>query len=157
MAYSVMVRSIAPEDNEIIADVVDVDENDAALCPMCGADLPLDAIECPECGEPFSPEAFEYDPEKEKRRKVSKQMFWAGVILVFLGGPGIALFSWLHDVLELNFPSGYDAWTTFGWVNKLVATVGMVILVIGIVLLILSIHRERPEDIVEDQELYELT
>ena len=150
------MRSIASEDTDIIADVVDLDDSGNVLCPMCGADILADAIECQECGEPFSPEAFQYDPEKEKRQKVNKRMFWGGVILVFLGGPGIAFFSWLDDLLEINFPSGYNAWTTFGWVNKLVATVGIVILVIGIVLLILSIKRERPEDFVEDQELYEL-
>ena len=149
-----MVIGIASED-KILAEMA-VDESQTSICPMCGTDLPVDAIECSECGEPFSPEAFEYNPEKEKRQKVNKRLFWGGVILVFLGGPGIAFFSWLHDLLKINFPAGYNAWTVFGWVNKLVATVGIVILVIGIVLLILSIIRERPEDFVEDQELYEL-
>ena len=137
------------EENLVLSEKIEADD-DQSICPMCGADLSIDAIECPECGEPFSPDAFETDEEAEKAKKVNRRLFIMGVLLVLIGGPGITFGSYLHDLLKIPFPSGYDAWDTFGWVNKTVATVGIVILVIGIVLLILSISRERPEDFVED-------
>ena len=146
---------ISSEESSILTEAIEKEDESSSLCPMCGTELSIDAIECSECGEPFSPEAFETSEEDEKRGKFNKRLFWSGVILIFLGGPGISFGSWLHDLLKINFPAGYDAWSVFGWVNKMVATVGIIILVIGIVLLILSIVRERPEDFVEDQELYE--
>jgi hypothetical protein len=60
------------------------------------------------------------------------------VLLVLAGGPGIAVGSWLHDLLRI--PIGGNAFDVFGWVNRLVAAVGLVILIVGIVLLILSMR-----------------
>ena len=116
-------------------------------CPMCGESVPDDAIECPNCEEPFSPEAFEVIAEEEKK---SKLMFWVGIILVLVGGPGIALGSWLHDVLMISI-ADYDNFDSFGWANQLVSSVGIIILVIGIIMLILSLPKIRPED--EDEEI----
>ncbi len=104
---------------------------------MCGAAVPEGADECPKCEEPFTPEAFEKALEKEE--KGSKWLFISGVILVLIGGPGVALGSWLHDLLEI--PVGGDAFTVFGWLNQLVSIVGIIILVVGIILLILSLPK----------------
>jgi len=117
---------------------------------MCGEPVPTDAIECPNCEEPFSPEAFESRLEKEE--KGSKWLFWTGVILVIVGGPGVALGSWLHDWLQIPI-SDYQNFDSFGWANKLVSSVGIIILVIGIILLILSLPKIRPDD--EEEELTE--
>ena len=111
-------------------------------CPMCGESVPSDAIECPNCEEPFAPEAFETVSKEEKS---SRWLFWSGIILVIVGGPGIALGSWLHDMLQEPIVD-YDNFDSFGWANKLVSSVGIVILVIGIILLILSLPKLRPED-----------
>lgn len=124
--------------------------DDVTTCPMCGEPVPPDAIECPNCEEPFSPEAFETKPDKEE--KGSKWLFWSGVILVIVGGPGVALGSWLHDWLQIPI-ADYTNFDSFGWANKLVSTVGIIILVIGIILLILSLPKIRPED--EEEELIE--
>ena len=113
---------------------------------MCGESVPADAIECPNCEEPFSPEAFEVLAEEEKKSKIT---FWIGLILVLVGGPGIALGSWLHDVLAIPI-ADYDNFDSFGWANQLVSTVGIIILVIGIILLILSLPKIHPED--EEEE-----
>lgn len=107
------------------------------ICPMCGATVPQDAVECPSCEEPFSPDAFE---KIDKEGKRSKFMFFLGVALVLIGGLGFAGGSYLHDLLKIPIGT-YDAFDVFGWVNKLVATVGIIILVIGIVLLLLSLPR----------------
>jgi predicted nucleic acid-binding Zn ribbon protein len=117
------------------------------LCPMCGAPVPDNAVECPSCEEPFSQEAFEKKDEDVKR---SKLMFFVGVLLVLIGGPGFAGGSYLHDLLRIPIGS-YDAFEVFGWVNQLVAAVGIIILVIGIIFLLLSLPRlsKKSEEEVE--------
>ena len=120
-------------------------------CPMCGESVPANAIECPNCEEPFSPEAFE---SMAKEEKSSKWLFWSGLILVLVGGPGIALGSWLHDVLQIPI-SDYNNFDSFGWANQLVSSVGIIILVIGIIMLILSLPKLSPEDEEEEVEVEE--
>ncbi len=132
------------EDSNIIESISD----EASSCPMCGEPVPANAIECPNCEEPFSPEAFAV--KASDKDNGSKRMFWLGLILVLVGGPGIALGSWLHDVLYISI-ANYDNFESFGWANRLVSAVGIIILVVGIILLILSlpkIHEEEEETIV---------
>jgi len=66
----------------------------------------------------------------------------AGWFLVLAGGPGLALGSWLHDVLRI--PVFGDAYAVFGSLNRLFAAVGLLVLLVGIVLLILSLRIVRP-------------
>jgi len=109
-------------------------------CPSCGASVEKDATECPKCGEIFEASALQVD-EKERPRATGgreRMLFYAGVLLVLAGGPGIAVGSWLHDILHI--PLGGSAYDSFGWLNRLVAAVGLVILIVGIVLLILSMR-----------------
>jgi len=115
-----------------------------AECPSCGAEVALDAKECPSCGEIFSEELLEAAPEETdaKPSKLEKVLFFGGLALVLLGGPGIALGSWLHDVLRI--PILGDAYDEFGWLNRLFAAAGLVVLLVGIVLLILSVRLVRP-------------
>src|SRR5688572_3920860 len=107
-------------------------------CPSCGSSVDKEATECPKCGEIFEASALQVDakegPKTSGRRE--RMLFYAGVLLVLAGGPGIAVGSWLHDLLKIPIV-GY-AYDAFGWVNRLVAAVGLVILIVGIVLLILS-------------------
>ncbi len=116
-------------------------------CPTCGSTIPLDADVCPDCGEVFALEDMEVRPggeivEKGGRRE--KILFYLGVILVLIGGPGVALGSWMHDWLRIPFPSSeYDAFDVFGPVNRIVALVGLVVLIIGIVFLILSLRASK--------------
>jgi len=124
-------------------------EDESTNCPMCDAEVPMNAVECPSCGEPFSPEAFE---TRGTRTKKSRMLFISGVILVLVGGPGVALGSWLHDLLRITI-ANYDNFDSFGWANKLVSTVGIIILVIGILLLILSLPRGKTKKSVKDEEL----
>ena len=122
--------------------------DEASSCPMCGESVPANAIECPNCEEPFSPEAFENKASDEE--KGSKRLFWLGLILVLVGGPGIALGSWLHDLLNISI-ANYDNFASFGWANRLVSSVGIIILVVGIILLILSLPKLRSDD--EEEEI----
>lgn len=136
----VVVQSIATEAN-----------GQKATCPMCGAEVQKNAIECKACGEPFSPEAFVKRKTGDVKRKRSKWLFYIGVILVLIGGPGVAFGSYLHDLLKVNIWG--DNWESFGWVNVLVATVGIVILVIGIILLILSLPKLKAEESKKTEEV----
>jgi len=109
-------------------------------CPSCGASVDKEATECPKCGEIFDASALQVDakeaPKASGRRE--RLLFYAGVLLVLAGGPGIAVGSWLHDFLRI--PVGGSAFDAFGWLNRSVAAIGLVILIVGIVLLILSMR-----------------
>lgn len=117
------------------------------VCPMCGTKVPEDAEECPKCGEPFTAEALA--SATGKREKGSRTLFWTGVVLTMIGGPGVALGSYLHDVLRVSI-AGYDNFESFGWANQLVSTVGIIILVVGIILLILSLPKLNKEEADDD-------
>ncbi|MCK4443547.1 MAG: hypothetical protein KAW09_03320 [Thermoplasmata archaeon] len=126
-------------------------------CPTCGSTIPLDADECPDCGEVFALEDMEVRPGEaivEKGGRKEKILFYLGVILILVGGPGVALGSWMHDWFRIPFPSSeYDAFDVFGPINRIVALVGLVILIIGIVFLILSL---RASKVVTDED-YEVS
>lgn len=122
-----------------------------AECPSCSSVVPLDASECPRCGELFAEEAIEVDPhaaaskgEKTKGLR-EKMLFYVGILLIVLGGPGIALFSWLHDALRIAIGE-YTAFDAFGPFNRLVSAIGLIVLIVGIVFLILSLRLTRPPE-----------
>ena len=116
---------------------------EVAECPSCGSEVALDAKECPSCGEIFAEELLrEGTGEDAKPSRVEKLLFFAGVILILAGGPGLALGSWLHDVLKI--PVIGDAYEAFGSVNQVFAAGGLIVLLVGIVLLILSIRFSKP-------------
>jgi hypothetical protein len=128
------------------------DADAIAECPSCSAIVPLDATECPQCGELFAEEAIEVEPApgpkegKGRRRGLrEKMLFYVGIILIVVGGPGIALFSWIHDALRIAIGE-YTAFDAFGPVNRLVSAVGLIVLIVGIVFLILSLRLTRPPD-----------
>ncbi|MEW5937115.1 MAG: zinc-ribbon domain-containing protein [Candidatus Thermoplasmatota archaeon] len=111
-------------------------EKEESFCPTCGADIPQDAAECPECGEQLDPQ-----PEAEiEEARQGTTLFWIGLVLVLIGGPGIALGSWLHDLLRI--PILGEAYDVFGWLNQLFAAAGLIVLVVGMVVLIWSMARE---------------
>jgi hypothetical protein len=75
-----------------------------------------------------------------------KLLFYMGIFLILLGGPGIALGSWLHDTLRIGIGE-YQAFDVFGPWNRLVAAVGLIVLIVGIVFLILSLRLSRPSEV----------
>jgi hypothetical protein len=119
-------------------------------CPICRTPLSPEAVECPRCGESFldtNPEAVEAD---ESTKSVTgfreKFLYYAGIALILLGGPGIALGSWLHDVLRISYLN-YNSFGVFGPVNRLVLGLGLIVMIVGVVFLILSLRLSRPTDI----------
>lgn len=117
---------------------------EVAECPSCGAEVPIDAKECPSCGELFAEELLEApaEPKEEKPSRLEKLLFYGGIVLVLVGGPGLAVGSWLHDVLRIGIIG--NAFDAFGWLNRLFAAAGLVVLLVGVVLLILSLRLVRP-------------
>jgi uncharacterized membrane protein YvbJ len=136
-----------------------------AECPTCKAIVPLDASECPQCGELFDqdvstdvqgPASQEggraADDESAEERKTGfreKFLFYTGIFLILLGGPGIALGSWLHDELRIGVGE-FRAFDVFGPWNRLVTAIGLIVLIVGIVFLILSLRFSRPSDVEKD-------
>jgi len=137
-----------------------------AECPTCKAIVPVDATECPRCGELFEQEVSPQEavkggqwsaeePEKDESSEDKKTgfrekfLFYTGIFLILLGGPGIALGSWLHDVLQISV-YGFNAFDIFGPWNRLVTAIGLIVLIVGIVFLILSLRFSRPSDVEKD-------
>lgn len=120
-------------------------------CPTCSAPIPLDSSECPECGEMFSGDIKVLEEEKTVYREGRRErlLFWLGLILVG-GGGFFSLGSFAHDWFKV--PVIGEAFDEFGWLNRIFATVGLIVLIIGIVFLILSLRLTRiPSD--EDYEV----
>ena len=137
-----------------------------AECPTCKAVVPIDAPECPQCGELFETEgaaaesstappaiaadsANDDEAPDEKTGFREKFLFYAGIFLILLGGPGIALGSWLHDELRISVGE-FTAFDAFGPWNRLVTAIGLIVLIVGIVCLILSLRFSRPSDVEKD-------
>ena len=137
-----------------------------AECPTCKAVVAIDAMECPACGELFEQEVVAPKPieaptraadessedESSGRSKTGfreKFLFYTGIVLILLGGPGIALGSWLHDQLRITIAE-FSAFDVFGPWNRLVTAIGLIVLIVGIVFLILSLRFSRPSDVEKD-------
>jgi hypothetical protein len=138
-----------------------------AECPTCKSVVPIDAPECPQCGELFETEASAGKPVSAASADVAedsadederaegktgfreKFLFYAGIFLILLGGPGIALGSWLHDELRISVGE-FTAFDAFGPWNRLVTAIGLIVLIVGIVCLILSLRFSRPSDVEKD-------
>ena len=137
-----------------------------AECPTCKAVVAVDATECPQCGELFEQESgaeapvearvrskdepsTDEEPDESKTGFREKFLFYAGIFLILLGGPGIALGSWLHDQLRISVAE-FRAFDVFGPWNRLVTAIGLIVLIVGIVFLILSLRFSRPSDVEKD-------
>jgi len=121
-----------------------------AECSSCGAKIPADAKECPQCGEIFSEELSVQAEEGGKAGRRERLMFYLGIILILMGGPGLALGSLLHDTLKI--PVVGQAYDEFGIINRIFAAVGLVILIVGVVFMILS-ARLAPKSIESEYDI----
>src|SRR5437870_12448451 len=90
-----------------------------AECPTCKAVVALDATECPQCGELFDQEvatggpgpanvtasdrSSDQDGTVEPKSGFREEfLFYTGIFLILLGGPGIARGPWLAAGMEIG-------------------------------------------------------
>lgn len=127
------------------------------ICENCGSGIISEDGVCLFCDTPKK-SGKKRRREKVKRddlptERLEKVTMYLGLILVILGGPGIATLSYLHDWLRLPFPGPeYDTYAAFGPVNVLVAVVGLIILVIGIFFLVVSLKAGKVTSKIQGRE-----
>jgi hypothetical protein len=80
-------------------------------------------------------EKVEFSRERVRRDRI---LFYVGAVLIFVGGPLIALNSWLHDLFRV--PIIGDSYEVFGWLNIFFAAVGFMIFFVGLVIFVLSLR-----------------
>jgi uncharacterized membrane protein YcjF (UPF0283 family) len=85
----------------------------------------------------------EFEGEKEEVAKAPSLMrdrllFYTGIVLIMIGGPGLAFGSWLHDVLSI--PIIGETYAAFGWINVMFAVAGAIAMIVGIIMLVLSMR-----------------
>jgi cation transport ATPase len=95
-------------------------------------------------------EEEEYEEEEDEDAEIEEEgvkapnimrdriLFYTGIFLIMLGGPGLAFGSWLHDVLSI--PIIGEKYIEFGWINVMFAIAGVVAVVIGFLMLVLSLR-----------------
>lgn len=118
----------------------------ATECPICQTEVSAEAMECPRCGEMFVDLPLTVHGRvpggSGSPGRPERFLYYAGILLILLGGPGVALGSWLHDVLRISFLN-YDAFDVFGQMNRLVLAVGLIMVVVGAAFLLLSARSPR--------------
>ncbi len=109
-------------------------------CPICGKSSYTvedgDIVSCDECGNVYIRKEFEPPPELKWKWK-----FWSGLILIIIGDLGIALGSYVHNVMRWS-PLG-DLYLGYGWLDQMVGIIGIVLFVLGLFLFAWSFKRDR--------------
>lgn len=80
-------------------------------------------------------EASEFSKSRVLKDRV---LFYVGIILIVVGGPGLSLGSFAHDIY--NIPLIGEAFDAFGWLNMTFLVVGLVFLAVGILIVALSLR-----------------
>ena len=108
-------------------------------CPICGSGSFTvesgDLVSCGDCGNVYIRK--EYGGAEQSW----KWKFWVGLVFIVVGDIGIALGSYVHNVLEWS-PLG-SMYLGYGFLDQLVGIVGIVLFVVGLILFAWSFKRER--------------
>jgi len=74
------------------------------------------------------------------RRRLARDrvLFYLGTVLIVVGGPVLSLGSIAHD--RYNIPVIGEAYDAFGWLNTLFMTVGILVLIVGMALVVISLR-----------------
>lgn len=79
---------------------------------------------------------------------------------MLIGGPGLALGSYLHNApwdTSANHPPILGGWSGFGPYDQMVAIVGVIIMIVGIVLILMSGRGAAAEEEWEEETVEEET
>ena len=108
-------------------------------CPICGSGRFTvesgDLVSCGDCGNVYIRK--EYGGAEQSW----KWKFWVGLVFIIIGDIGVALGSYVHNILEWS-PLG-SMYLGYGWMDQLVGIVGIVLFALGLVLFAWSFKRER--------------
>jgi rubredoxin len=151
---------VADENGEILPEPGKCDECDSALsldgsCPTCspiekapdGSDgCPIcgnkefsvesgDLVSCCECGNVYVRDEFEPPSQNWKWK------FWIGLVFILVGNVGVALGSYVHNVVRWS-PLG-NMYLGYGWIDQFVGVIGIVLFILGLILFAWSFKRER--------------
>src|SRR5439155_1305038 len=127
-------------ENQVAAEAA-ANVRNALLVTISGRDAKVDQIldwyRRDESGRPGPATVTETDrssdkdgTEEPKTGFREKFLFYTGIFLILLGGPGIALGSWLHDVMQIGVGE-FRAFDVFGPSNRLVTAIGLIVLIVG--------------------------
>ncbi len=108
-------------------------------CPICGSKSFTvesgELVSCGDCGNVYILKEFTGAEQSWKWK------FWVGLIFIVVGDLGVALGSYVHNVLEWS-PFG-TMYLGYGWMDQLVGFVGIILFILGLVLFAWSFKRER--------------
>lgn len=80
-------------------------------------------------------ESLEFSKSRVLKDRV---LFYVGIVLIVIGGPGLSLGSFAHDIYKI--PLIGEAFNAFGWLNVTFLMVGLVFLAAGILLVAFSLR-----------------
>ncbi len=118
---------------------LEIDDEATDGCPICGSGRFTvesgDLVSCGDCGNVYIRK--EYGGAEQSW----KWKFWVGLVFIIVGDIGVALGSYVHNVVQWS-PLG-NMYLGYGWMDQLVGIVGIVLFIVGLVLFALSFKRER--------------
>jgi hypothetical protein len=108
-------------------------------CPICGnKDFSVesgDLVSCSGCGNVYVRDEFEPPTQNWKWK------FWIGLVFILIGNVGVALGSYVHNVVRWS-PLG-AMYLGYGWIDRFVGIIGIVLFILGLFLFAWSFKRER--------------
>jgi hypothetical protein len=111
----------------------------SAGCPLCSSKIYTkesgDLVSCEDCGNVYVHKDFEPEGQNWKWK------FWVGLVFILVGNIGIALGSYIHNVLKWS-PFG-KMYLGYGWFDQTVGAIGIILFVLGLFLFAWSFKRER--------------
>lgn len=94
--------------------------------------------------------SLDEDPEFSRSRVLKDRvLFYAGIILIVIGGPGLSLGSFAHDIY--NIPLIGEAFNAFGWLNITFLVVGLILLSMGILFVALALRGGLLPDAIDSE------
>ncbi len=108
-------------------------------CPVCGkSEYTVESgnlVSCIECGNVY------VRPQYEEKAQSWKWKFWVGLVFILFGNVGVALGSYVHNVVQWS-PLG-ALYLGYGWIDQFVGILGIVIFILGLILFAWSFKRDR--------------
>ncbi len=108
-------------------------------CPICGSKMfsveSGDLVSCGDCGNVYIRKEYAGIEQSWKWK------FWVGLVFIIIGDIGVALGSYVHNVIGWS-PLG-NLYLGYGWIDQMVGILGIVLFTIGLLLFAWSFKRER--------------